>query len=275
LRRRLVHILPVALASVAAGCDGDDRTRAPGAGHVDPGDTLRTKGVEIADGRSVPDLVAVGPAQAVNFLNRDDVPHRIVNLSRPGQQFRSGVLEPGETYRVSLVGRPGWRLRSGTVVYRSGREDGPRGRIAVYGTVIPRRDEPERQASERLRPERPDWAAQNRARWLAAYVSQCDDFRRCDTPQELVTHVGNAQFVPGSGRSAVESAVSTHGPEIAVGDGPDESAIVATRRRFIVIGRSRTGRDFVVEGSGRDPRGWTTRCAPRGEGACGPRGEWR
>jgi hypothetical protein len=87
-----------------------------------------------------------------------------------------------------------------------------------------------------------------------AYVSQCDDFRRCDTPQELVAHVDNAQFVPGSGRSAVESAVSTHGPEIAVGDGPDETAIVATRQRFLVIGRSRTGRDFVVEGSDRDPR---------------------
>jgi plastocyanin len=174
LRRRLVHILPVALTAVAAGCDGDNRTRAPGAGHVDQADTLRTQGVEIADGRFVPDLVAVGPAQAVNFLNRDDVPHRIVMLSGPGQTFRSGALEPGETYRVSLVGRPGWRLRSGAVVYRREREDGPRGRIAVHGTVIPRRDEPERQASERQRPERPDWAAQNRARWLARYVSQCD-----------------------------------------------------------------------------------------------------
>jgi hypothetical protein len=153
----------------------------------------------MADGRFVPDLVAVGPAQAVNFLNRDDVPHRIVKLSGPGQQFRSGVLEPGETYRVSLVGRPRWRLRSGTVVYRSEREDGPRGRIAVYGTVIPRRDEPERRASERLRPERPDWAAQNRARWLAAYVSQCDDFRRCDTPQELVAHAATRSSCPARG----------------------------------------------------------------------------
>jgi plastocyanin len=191
-----VYILPAALAAVAVGCDGDDRARAPSAGHVDPGDTLRTQGVEIAVGRFVPDLVAVGPAQAVNFLNRDDVPHRVVKVSGPGRHFRSGVLEPGETYRVSLVGRPGWRLRSGTVVYRSDREGGPRGRIAVYGTVIPRRDE-------------------------------------------------------------------------------HQTAIVATRQRFLVIGHSRTGRDFVVEGSGRDPRGWTTRCAPRGEGACGPQGEWR
>jgi hypothetical protein len=147
--------------------------------------------------------------------------------------------------------------------------------MAVHGAVIPRREEPERRPSERLRPERPDWAAQNRARWLAAYVAQCDDFRRCETPEQLVAHVRNAKFVPGSGRSAVESAVSTHGPEIAVGHGPDKTAMVATRQRFLVIGRSRTGRDFVVEGSGRDPRGWTTRCAPRGEGACGPQGEWR
>jgi hypothetical protein len=89
-----VHILPVALAAVAAGCDGDDRTRAPGAGHADPGDTPRTQGVEITDGRFVPDLVAVGPAPAVNFLNRDDVRHRIVKLSGPGQQFRSGGSSP-------------------------------------------------------------------------------------------------------------------------------------------------------------------------------------
>jgi hypothetical protein len=73
----------------------------------------------------------------------------------------------------------------------------------------------------------------------------------------------------------VESAASTHGAEIAVGRGPDETAITATPERFLITGRSRTGRDFIVEGAGRDPDGWTTRCAPRGEGACSPEGEWR
>jgi hypothetical protein len=275
LRRRLAHILPVALAAAAGGCAGDDGSRAPAARHVDPGDTLRTQGVEIVDGRFVPDLVAVGPAQAINFLNRDDVPHRIVKVSGPGQDFRSGVIEAGETYRLSLVGSSGWRLRSGTVTYRSDSEHGARGRIEVYGTVIPRRDEPRQPASERTPPEWPDWAAQARARGLAEYVSQCDDFRRCDTPREFVDRVGNVKFVPGSGRSAVESAVSTHGAEIAVARGPDETAIAATLERVLIIGRSRTGRDFIVEGAGRDPAGWTTRCAPRGEGACGPDGEWR
>jgi branched-chain amino acid aminotransferase len=126
------------------------------------------------------------------------------------------------------------------VEYRSEREDG---RVAASRST----ERSSRGATNRSdrrpiasSPSVQTWAAQNRARWLAAYVSQCDDFRRCDTPQELVAHVDNAQFVPGSGRSAVESAVSPHGPEIAVGDGPDESAIVATPQRFLVIGRSRT-----------------------------------
>lgn len=68
--------------------------------------------------------------------------------------------------------------------------------------------------------------------------------------------------------------MSTAGPEIALGEGPDETEVVAVRDRFRVIGHSRTGRDFVVEGSRRDPESWTTYCVPRGAGYCSAEGEW-
>jgi hypothetical protein len=54
----------------------------------------------------VPELVAVDAAQPVNFVNRDDVTHRIVKVSGPGRTFRSEPLEPGERYRLSLIGKP-------------------------------------------------------------------------------------------------------------------------------------------------------------------------
>jgi hypothetical protein len=86
---------------------------------------------------SCPTWSPSGRPRAVNFLNRDHVPHRIVKL-RPGQHFRSGVLEPGETYRVSLVGRPGWScapgpwftaasVRTGRVAASRSTERSPRG----------------------------------------------------------------------------------------------------------------------------------------------------
>ena len=276
--RRCAHIGAAAIGTAFAGCGGGGEGSAPGSGHLDPGDSLQGQGVEIVDGRFVPDLVAVAPAQPVNFLNRDDVARRIVKLGGPGQDFRSPVLEPGESYRLSLVGPPGWKPRSGTVTYRGDNEDGPTGRIRVYGTVIPRRDAPERPTFEREPPAHPDRAAQRRARRLAAFVSQCDDFRRCDTPRELVEHVGAGaalRFVPGSRGTVAESSISTHGPKTPLGDGPDETEVVATRDSFVIVGHSRTGRDFVVEVSQRDPGSWTTRCAPAGRGSCDVRGNWK
>lgn len=84
------------LTAASAGCgEGEGSQRAVNT-HVDTGDTLRGQGVEIIDGRFVPDLVAVDPAQPVNFINRDDVAHRIVKVSAPGRDFRTAVLEPGE-----------------------------------------------------------------------------------------------------------------------------------------------------------------------------------
>jgi plastocyanin len=131
---------PLALAALAVavvalpGCTDDARVGTGGQSQRGPGDSLTGQGVEIVRGGFVPELVAVGPAQAVTFVNRDDISHRIAKVSGPGRDFRSPRLDPGESYRVTLVGRPGWKLRSGTVVYRSAGRGRPAGRIAVYGS---------------------------------------------------------------------------------------------------------------------------------------------
>ncbi len=261
---RLASGMCAAALVIMAGCGGNERASRPIVlSHQDPGDTSVAQGVEIIDGDFVPELIAVDAAQPVHFTNRDDGPHRVVKVSGPGRDFRSGVLAPGETYRLSLVGKPGWRLRSGTVVYRSPGSGRPRGRIEVFGTLIPRRDDPAgRPPTWALPPERPDWAATRRARDLAAWVSQCRDFRRCDTGPELVRNLsgGHAiRFVPGSRGAAIESDVSSHGPVVRLGGGADETEIRATAESFTIVSHSRAGRDFLLRGSGRDPSGWSTR----------------
>jgi hypothetical protein len=176
---------------------------------------------------------------------------------------RSEVLATGKTYRLSLVGKPGWMLRSGTVVYRSPGTGRPKGRIEVFGTLIPRRDDPPgRPPAWAMPPERPEWAAARRARDLADWVSQCRDFRRCDTGAELVPSLSSGhavRFVPGSGGAAIESDVSAHGPVVRLGGGADETEIRATAESFTIVSHSRTGRDFLLQGTGRDPSGWSTR----------------
>lgn len=249
-------------ALALAGCGGDgSRPGVPGLDRLDEGDTLVGQGVEILDGRFVPELVAVDAAQPVSFVNRDDVSHRIEKVSGPGREFRSGLMEPGERYRLSLLGRPGWRLRHGTVVYRSTEAGRPTGRIKVIGTLIPRRDDPpDPPPALSDLPVRPDWAAERRARQLAAYVSQCEDFRRCDTAVELVRNVGGGhavRFVKGSD-NIVQSSVATHGPTARVGTGPDETEIHASRNSFTILSHSRTGRDFIIRGRERDPDSWST-----------------
>ena len=72
----------IALAALPA-C-GEEEGVSTSAGHVDPGDTLTGQGVEIVDGRFVPELVAARAAQPINFTNRDDVSHRIVKVSVQG-----------------------------------------------------------------------------------------------------------------------------------------------------------------------------------------------
>jgi plastocyanin len=248
-------------ALALAGCAGDERRPSvPGLDRLDEGDTLVGQGVEILEGRFVPELVAVDAAQPVSFVNRDDVSHQIVKVSGPGRDFRSELLKPGERDRLSLVGRPGWRLRHGTVVYRSTGAGTPTGRIKVTGTLISRRDDPpEPSPTPGELPARPDWAAERRARQLAAYVSQCEDFRRCDTAAELVRNVGGGhvvRFVKGSDK-VVESSIATHGPTARVGGGPDETEIRATRDSFTILSHSRTGRDFVIRGRERDPDSWS------------------
>jgi hypothetical protein len=248
--------------AVLTGCGGDT-SRPVVPGHVDAGDTSVAQGVEIIDGRFVPELVAVDAAQPVIFTNRDDTPHRIVKVSGPGRDFRSDVLRRGESYRLSIVGRPGWRLRSGTVVYRSPGTGRPRGKIAVFGTVIPRKDDPAgRRPAWSISPDRPDWAAERRARDLAPWVSQCRDFRRCDTAAELVSNVGGGhavRFAAGSGAAAIESSIATNGPVVRLGGGADETEIHATGHSFTIVSHSRSGRDYILQGSGRDPRRWSTR----------------
>jgi plastocyanin len=261
---RLVAFGATALLATVTGCGGGDRAARPLVmSHPDPGDTSVGQGVEIVDGRFVPDLVAVDAAQPVFFTNRDDAPHRILKVSGPGREFRSDVLATGETYRLSLVGKPGWRLRSGTVVYRSPGLGRPQGRIEVFGTLIPRRDDPAgRPPPWAVPPERPDWDATRRAHDLAEWVSQCRDFRRCGTGPELVGNLsgGHAiRFVPGSGGAAIESDVSSHGPVVRLGNGADETEIRATAESLTIVSHSRTGRDFLLRGSGRDPSGWSTR----------------
>ena len=229
MRRSAGTMLGTAAIAALAACGGESGSSARvGVGHPGPGDTLQGQGVEIVDGRFVPELVSVGPAQRVNFINRDDVGHRIVKVAGPGQDFRSELLEPGERYSLTMVGRPGHRLRSGTVVYRSTAGGHPSARIAVYGTAIPRPDPSGRREASFEPPEHPDRAARRRARNLPQYVSQCADFRRCDTGAELVRNVGGGhalRFVRGSGRGAVESDVATHGPAIRLGSGPDETEV--------------------------------------------------
>lgn len=171
-------IAAIATLAAVAGCGGGDASRPIVLSNMDPGDSSVAQGVEIVDGRFVPELIAVDAAQPVIFTNRDDTPHRIVKVSGPGRDFGSEVLASGQTYRLSLVGKPGWKLRSGTVVYRSTGSGRPTGRIRVFGTLIPRRDDPPgRPPAWATPPERPDWAAERRARDLAEWVSQCRDFR--------------------------------------------------------------------------------------------------
>jgi len=93
-------------------------------------------------------------------------------------------------------------------------------------------------------------------------VSQCRDFRRCDTAAELVSNVGGGhavRFVGGSDGAAIESSIATNGPIVRLGGGADETEVHATRDSFTVVSHSRTGRSYVLKGSGRDPRGWSTR----------------
>jgi plastocyanin len=103
---------PLALAALAVavvalpGCTDDARVGTGGQSQRGPGDSLTGQGVEIVRGGFVPELVAVGPAQAVTFVNRDDISHRIAKMSGPGRDFRSPRLDPGESYRVTLVGGP-------------------------------------------------------------------------------------------------------------------------------------------------------------------------
>ena len=67
------------------------------------------------------------------------------------------------------------------------------------------------------------------------------------------------RFVAGSGRAAIESDVSAHGPVVRLGGGADETEIRATADSFTIVSHSRTGRDFLLQGTGRDPSGWSTR----------------
>ena len=96
-------------------------------------------------------------------------------------------------------------------------------------------------------------------------MSQCGaDYRRCDTPTELVRNVGSGdsvRFVKGT-TDVVESSIAAHGPRVPVGGGPDETEIEATSESFRIVGHSRTGRDFVIRGSGRDPEGWARSWEP-------------
>lgn len=259
---RSAMTLGAVACAALVGCGDQEGSGSSERGDPGPGDSLIGQGVEIVDGRFVPDLVSVRPAQPVTFTNRDDVSHRIVKVSGPGRDFRSEVIEPGEQFRVRVVGRGGRRLGRGAVVYRSTAGAKPSGRIEVYGKGLGRDEAPEGRLEP---PGEPDLAAKRRARKLAQYVSQCRDFRRCDTPAELVRNVGSGnavRFVRGSGRTAVESAVATGGPQVPVGDGPDETEIRATRSGFTIVSHSRTGRDFVLRGRGRDPSGWSTRWTP-------------
>jgi len=165
-RPPLTGLAAVVTLSALTGCGGD-AARPDVPRHLDAGGTSVAQGVEIVNGHFVPELVAVDAAQPVVFTNRDDTPHRIVKVSGPGRDFRSDVLLRGQTYRLSILGKPGWRLRSGTIVYRSPGTGRPRGEIAVFGTLIPRKDDsaggPPPWSSP---PDRPDWAAERRARDL-------------------------------------------------------------------------------------------------------------
>jgi hypothetical protein len=67
---------------------------------------------------------------------------------------------------------------------------------------------------------------------------------------------------PGAAETAVTSVVATHGPDVRMGSGPDETEIDATRDSFTIVSHSRAGRDFILQGSARDPRGWSTRWVP-------------
>jgi hypothetical protein len=91
----------LAVAVVALpGCTDDARVGTGGHGQRGPGDSLTGQGVEIVRDRVVPELVAVGPVQAVTFVNRDDISHH-------SQGERSRERLPLTSVRSCAAGLPG------------------------------------------------------------------------------------------------------------------------------------------------------------------------
>ncbi len=121
--------LGVVAALFAAGCGDDDegeRLRPevtgeePGVGVVD-----RDSDVAIRDFRFEPELAPIPAGASVDWKNQGDVAHTVTWRAGPGDEFDSGTIEPGKSYKRGFPA-------AGLIEYRCSIHPRMTGRVRVY-----------------------------------------------------------------------------------------------------------------------------------------------
>jgi len=106
--RRLALLSLCSAALVLAGCGGLKKGGFTPVGEVqatqEPQEARSKVTVDMADIMYSPETVRVRPGGEVTWVNRDKVAHTVTNGDELYNEFSSGPIEPGKTYRKVFKG---------------------------------------------------------------------------------------------------------------------------------------------------------------------------
>ena len=106
--RRLALLSLCCAALLVAGCGGLKKGGLTPVGEVqgtqEPDQAKSKVTVDMADIKYSPETVRVSPGGEVTWVNRDKVAHTVTNGDELYNEFNSGPIEPGKTYRKVFNG---------------------------------------------------------------------------------------------------------------------------------------------------------------------------
>lgn len=138
--KKLLVIIGSSLVLGLAACGGDDDDAEPAdngqpapaettpaqpeTGTEEPGQAAQRFEVEVVDIDYEPNEARIASGTTVTFTNTGDLQHTVTKESGPGDDFDSGTMDPGDTFRQTFE-------EPGTVEYFCRIHDGQEGTLTV------------------------------------------------------------------------------------------------------------------------------------------------